>query len=279
MYAKNIWVDAKEEKKAEIFSFSKDYMNFLDEAKTERMATKQAVRLAKEKGFRPLEECKELHPGDKVYTTNEGTPLTIGAAVAQATLTVSNFQLDKTVYTLGDQMKLTADLTLTNGTLYEGTIAAAFFESGSPSTSNVVAKDIRVEGTGKLDWTFTPNITQAGTYNVALYEMTDDGSRQLTSTVGFSVTNPMGIEDEAAAPEQLIIYSQPVEDVLRFATPSTVEQIEIYSLNGGAVKKVTAGAQSGTTCQVEVSTLSSGLYVVKVQTKDGRRLGGKFLKK
>ena len=49
MYAKNIWVDAKEEKKAEIFSFSKDYMNFLDEAKTERMATKQAVRLAKEK--------------------------------------------------------------------------------------------------------------------------------------------------------------------------------------------------------------------------------------
>ena len=71
MYAKNIWVDAKEEKKAEIFSFSKDYMNFLDEAKTERMATKQAVRLAKEKGFRPLEECKELHPGDKVYTTNK----------------------------------------------------------------------------------------------------------------------------------------------------------------------------------------------------------------
>ncbi len=71
MYAKNIWVDAKEEKKAEIFSFSKDYMNFLDEAKTERMATKEAICLAKEKGFRPLEECKELHPGDKVYTTNK----------------------------------------------------------------------------------------------------------------------------------------------------------------------------------------------------------------
>lgn len=71
MYAKNIWVDAKEEKKAEIFSFSKDYMDFLDEAKTERMATKEAIRLAKEKGFRPLEECKELHPGDKIYTINK----------------------------------------------------------------------------------------------------------------------------------------------------------------------------------------------------------------
>lgn len=71
MYAKNIWIDAKEEKKAEIFSFSKDYMDFLDEAKTERMATKEAIRLAKEKGFRPLEECKKLHPGDKVYTTNK----------------------------------------------------------------------------------------------------------------------------------------------------------------------------------------------------------------
>ena len=71
MYAKNIWVDANEEKKAEIFSFSKDYMGFLNVSKTERMATKEAVRLAKEKGFRPLEECKELHPGDKVYTTNK----------------------------------------------------------------------------------------------------------------------------------------------------------------------------------------------------------------
>lgn len=71
MYAKNIWVDANDEKKAEIFSFSKDYMGFLNVSKTERMATKEAVRLAKEKGFRPLEECKELHPGDKVYTTNK----------------------------------------------------------------------------------------------------------------------------------------------------------------------------------------------------------------
>ncbi|HBN00455.1 MAG TPA: aminopeptidase [Firmicutes bacterium] len=71
MYAKNIWVDANEEKKTKIFSFSKDYMDFLDNAKTERMATKEAIRLAKEKGFRPLEECQELHPGDKIYTTNK----------------------------------------------------------------------------------------------------------------------------------------------------------------------------------------------------------------
>lgn len=72
MYGKNIWVDADNKKKEEIFSFAKEYMDFLSEGKTEREATKEAVELAKKAGFKDLKEYKTLKPGDKVYSTNKG---------------------------------------------------------------------------------------------------------------------------------------------------------------------------------------------------------------
>ncbi len=72
MYGKNIWVDADNQKKEEIFSFAKEYMDFLSEGKTEREATKEAVELAKKAGFKDLKEYKTLKPGDKVYSTNKG---------------------------------------------------------------------------------------------------------------------------------------------------------------------------------------------------------------
>lgn len=72
MYAKNVWVDADKAKKDEIFAFSKEYMDFLTNGKTERMATKEAVVIAKKNGFKELSEVKELHPGDKVYAVNKG---------------------------------------------------------------------------------------------------------------------------------------------------------------------------------------------------------------
>lgn len=72
MYAKNVWTDAEKAKKDEIFAFSKEYMDFLTNGKTERMATKEAVAIAKKNGFKELDEVKELHPGDKVYAVNKG---------------------------------------------------------------------------------------------------------------------------------------------------------------------------------------------------------------
>ena len=45
-------------------------MNFLNKAKTEREIIKETERLAREKGFKSLNEYSELHPGDKVYYIN-----------------------------------------------------------------------------------------------------------------------------------------------------------------------------------------------------------------
>lgn len=71
MYAKNVWKDASKEKNESIFSFNEDYKAFLTNAKTERMATKEAVALAEKNGFKNLADVKSVKPGDKIYTINK----------------------------------------------------------------------------------------------------------------------------------------------------------------------------------------------------------------
>ena len=71
MYAKNVWTDASSEKKESIFSFNEDYKAFLSIAKTERTATKEAIKLAEAAGFKNLEDVKSVKPGDKIYAVNK----------------------------------------------------------------------------------------------------------------------------------------------------------------------------------------------------------------
>lgn len=71
MYAKNIWLDASDAKKKEIFAFNEEYKKFLTSSKTERMAVKEALSLAKENGFVDLKEKETLKPGDRVFAVNK----------------------------------------------------------------------------------------------------------------------------------------------------------------------------------------------------------------
>lgn len=71
---KNLWLNIDENQKNDLEEISKDYINFLNTAKTERLATKEIIRRAEEKGFVNLnEKIKEgsLKAGDKVYAVNK----------------------------------------------------------------------------------------------------------------------------------------------------------------------------------------------------------------
>lgn len=71
---KNLWLNIDENQKNDLEEISKDYINFLSTAKTERLATKEIIRRAEEKGFVNLDEkIKEgsLKAGDKVYAVNK----------------------------------------------------------------------------------------------------------------------------------------------------------------------------------------------------------------
>ena len=67
---KSGWEDLTIEQKEKIFRFSNEYMDFLNHGKTEREIVAQLERIAREHGFRSIDEYTELHPGDKVYFVN-----------------------------------------------------------------------------------------------------------------------------------------------------------------------------------------------------------------
>ena len=72
MYAKNAWKKYQKDGLDKVFSFNDGYMSFLSKGKTERLCVKEAIRLASERGFKNLDEVKNLKPGDKVFATNKG---------------------------------------------------------------------------------------------------------------------------------------------------------------------------------------------------------------
>lgn len=66
----------QEDSKQDIFDFAKEYMDFMDKSKTERVCNKTIIEMAKANGFINLEEVIEkgltLKAGDKVYSNNRG---------------------------------------------------------------------------------------------------------------------------------------------------------------------------------------------------------------
>lgn len=71
MYSKNIWNDADENYRNDIFSFCEEYKTFLTNGKTERQVVKESIEIAEKAGFKDISTFKSLKAGDKVYVTNK----------------------------------------------------------------------------------------------------------------------------------------------------------------------------------------------------------------
>ena len=67
---KDGWEDANEAERKEIFDISEKYMEFLNQAKTEREFIKKARELADQNGYKDIMEFETLKPGDKIYFVN-----------------------------------------------------------------------------------------------------------------------------------------------------------------------------------------------------------------
>ncbi len=71
LYApKNGYDRLTEQERQEMNDYCKNYMAFMDAAKTEREAVQFSMRAAEAAGFRSLDSFQELKPGDRVYYNN-----------------------------------------------------------------------------------------------------------------------------------------------------------------------------------------------------------------
>ena len=69
---KNGYAILNDEQKAEMESYCKGDMAFIDACKTEREATSWAVATAEKHGFKEMKPGMDVKPGDKVYYNNRG---------------------------------------------------------------------------------------------------------------------------------------------------------------------------------------------------------------
>ncbi len=69
---KSGWEEVKEDEEKSILKFADEYMDYLNHAKTEREIISLSEKIARENGFKSLDEYTELHQGDKVYFVNRG---------------------------------------------------------------------------------------------------------------------------------------------------------------------------------------------------------------
>lgn len=70
MYAKNSWLKYNENEIKEVMDFCEGYKDYISKGKTERLCVKEALKIAKENGFKCICEYETLKAGDKVYFLN-----------------------------------------------------------------------------------------------------------------------------------------------------------------------------------------------------------------
>lgn len=74
---KTVWDKLNEKDLKEVMSFSEGYKSFLDNAKSEREATAETIRLAKKNGFKEFKNVKSLKAGDKYYFNNRNKSIAL----------------------------------------------------------------------------------------------------------------------------------------------------------------------------------------------------------
>ena len=227
--------------------------------------------------------CPGVQWGEYVYGIGEKlTPVTVNKASGTSTLIVENARLEAEQLQVGEKLKLLADLSLSGtGNVYDKTLMAAIFAVGQGSTSNLHYTNVFIEKgqTFNLEMEIDPQI-EKGNYYINLYkpELLGGYGGDPLCRLYFSVGPTTGIEDEIIDKDGIIIYQQPVEDVLYICTSNTAQMISIYNLSG---QEVIRQKESGDKKEysIPVSGLSAGYYIVTLQSVNGNTYRSKFIKK
>ncbi len=134
-------------------------------------------------------------------------------------------------------------------------------------------------GTDTLSYTLTPgdvsNITglfeglSANTYTVSV---TDTKSCTIDSG-DLVVTEPVSVEDINKNDANIILYPNPVKNVLTIKTSLTIEKLEVFNVSGQIVMSESISSKT-----FNMSDLSKGVYIVKIYQENDVVSTKRFIK-
>ena len=80
---KSVYETADEAEVKAIYDFAEGYKTFLNAARTERLAVREAVKLAEARGFRAWEPGEPVKPGDKIFMVNRAKAIILAVVGKQ----------------------------------------------------------------------------------------------------------------------------------------------------------------------------------------------------
>jgi PKD repeat protein len=165
-----------------------------------------------------------------------------GALAPQA-----DFGADATIIDEGQQVLFT-DNSTNSPTSWEWT-----FEGGEPATSSQQ----------------NPSVTYAveGVYDVVLTVSNANGSDTKTMTDYITVNHITGVGTINL--EQIKIYPNPAKDIVSISSPMKVQSIIIFDVVG---KQMLVKRINQKSVKINISDFDSGIYFVKIKTKEGIRI-------
>ncbi|CDD98274.1 peptidase C10 family [Bacteroides intestinalis CAG:315] len=218
--------------------------------------------------------------GVSTYVIGELTPVTIKEVRGTADLKVSQPHLEKEQLQVGETLKFLADLSLSgDGNVYTGTLTAAIFENAIGYAYSVHYQNVFVEADQTKNLVMEiPLSLGEGRHAVCLYKSGTNGDLVTISTLYFSVGPATGIEDEVADEDGLVIYQQPVDEILNIRTSNAVQMISVYNLSGQQmIQQKEPGDKKE--YSIPVKGLTAGYYIVVLQSADGKVYKSKFMKR
>lgn len=201
--------------------------------------------------------------------------------LAPALSLTQKISLASSTITTGYTAELTATINNTGGYYNNSLIAFIFTPTGTTSVDYIGPLNVILDSNEQQTITLSKNINlDAGSYNIALYfTNASSGWEQFApnayNMIPFTITNPpTGIEE--ASTDKLLIYPNPVTDILYIQSPSLVQSVQVLDISGKLLleqKPLTTG-----NIPVSVSNLSKGVYLIKIETEEGTHTE-KFFKK
>lgn len=229
--------------------------------------------------------CPGVQWGEYVYGIGDNlVTVTVDKAYGSPNLVVANARLEKNQLQVGEKLRLLADLSLSGtGNVYDKTLMAAIFTVGQSSTSNLHYAEVFIEKGQSQNFVMEIDpVVGEGRYTINLYKPdllgNYDGNSPVCS-LAFAIGPVTAIENETVDKEGIVVYGQPVKDILRIYSSEEASYIRIYNLSGQMVLHKALNDTVGNEYSISVEGMEAGYYIVALQSINGKVYRSKFIKK
>ncbi|MBS7786202.1 T9SS type A sorting domain-containing protein [Flavobacterium sp. CYK-55] len=180
----------------------------------------------------------------RIFTTTSKFAI---LGVNQSNITANSVTINFYVDSVGNAPMQIAEIVMNPGVEYDSDLDTQVYISNNPTLG---ANSIQVQN-------LLPNTTYS--YRIGLGDFTPDIVYHYAE--GQFTTNAMGVA-QFENDFEMQLYPNPARAYLNIESVEQIDSIEIYNIQG---QKIISSTQS----KIDVSTLSSGMYLVRVQSAEG----------